>query len=131
MGSMTLNVAADHSEPWVPADTFAARLAVVRVAMGGLNIKEAATLCQINPESWRRWEDGAFPRNLEDVCWQIHDATRIDFHWLIGGGPLGGLRTGSFSSDLVALPEPTGQGQLLDDELWPYEFYAKPALASV
>lgn len=42
-----------------------------------------------------------------------------------------GVRTGSFSSLLTALPEPTGQGQLLDDELSPFEFFARPALASV
>lgn len=113
---------------WIPEDSFRVRLGVVRVALGGLNIKEAATLCGINPETWRRWEDGNSPRDLEGVCAQIHRATGIDYRWLIGGGP---LRTGSFSSLLTMLDVPTGQGTLLDPELEPYDFYARAELAAV
>lgn len=56
------------------------------------------------------------------------------------GAPLGhatsaafiyGIRTGSFSSDLIALPEPTGQGQLLGNDLEPLDFFSKPELCSV
>lgn len=125
---MAAPMAATASEPWIPEDTFRNRLGLVRVALGGLNIKEAATLCGINPESWRRWEDGKSPRNLESVCEQIHLATGLDYHWLIGGGP---LRTGSFSPTLRGLDILTGQGTLLDTDLSPLEFFSRPELASV
>lgn len=99
-------------ESWIPEDTFRHRLGLIRVALGGLNIKEAAELCDLNPENWRRWEDGAgSPRDLEGVCQKIHDHTGLDYRWLIGGGP---LRTGSFATWLEALPEPTGQLSLDD-----------------
>lgn len=125
---MAAPMAATAVEPWIPEDTFRNRLGLVRVALGGLNIKEAATLCGINPESWRRWEDGKSPRNLEAICEQIHLATGLDYHWLIGGGP---LKTGSFSPLLSALDICTGQGSLLDPDLEPLDFFSRPVLASV
>src|SRR5688572_8184333 len=97
---MAAPMAAQAPEPWIPEDSFRNRLGTLRVALGGLNIKEAATLCGISPENWRRWEDGKSPRNLEAICEQIHLATGIDYRWLIGGGP---LRSGSFASLLSAL----------------------------
>lgn len=41
------------------------------------------------------------------------------------------LRTGSFSSELSALPVSTGQGTLLDADLEPLDFFSRPQLASV
>lgn len=129
---MAANMTPDTTtDPWVPEDTFAVRLGIVRVALGGLNIKEAATLCGISPESWRRWEDGKSPRNLDDTCWQIHQHTGIDYGWLMMGGPLTSIRTGSFSSHLAALADPTGQGSLLADDLSPLDFYSRADLALV
>lgn len=113
---------------WIPEDSFRVRLGIVRVALGGLNIKEAAETCGINPETWRRWEDGKSPRDLESVCSQIHRSTGIEYRWLIGGGP---LKTGSFSSLLLALDVPTGQGSLLDADLEPHDFYSRADLALV
>jgi hypothetical protein len=115
-------------EPWIPDDTFRHRLGTIRVALGGLNIKEAAQLCGISPENWRRWEDGKSPRNLESVCDQISRATGLDYQWLIAGGP---LRTGSFASRLTCLDDVIGQGTLLDTDLEPLDFYSRPILASV
>lgn len=114
-------------EPWVPDDSFQNRLGLIRVALGGLNIKEAATLCAISPESWRRWEDGTPPRNLPEVCRKIHRATGLDYRWLMVGGPLE-VQNLKF---LFALDEPCGQGQLLDGELMPLDFYSRPALVGV
>lgn len=113
---------------WIPEDSFRNRLGLVRVALGGLNIKQAAELCGINPETWRRWEDGKSPRDLETVCAQIHRATAIDYRWLIGGGP---LRTGSFSSVLQALDGVPGQTTFLDDDGEPLDFYRRADLALV
>lgn len=100
-------------EPWIPEDNFRNRLGLVRVALGGLNIKEAAELCGLSAENWRRWEDGGSPRDLEGVCWQIHERTGLDYRWLIAGGTLSATRTGSFSS-LLLLPEVEGQTTLDD-----------------
>jgi hypothetical protein len=129
MTQQTTAAAAEVAEPWIPEDTFRNRLGLVRVALGGLNIKEAAELCGLNPENWRRWEDGAgSPRDLEGVCRKIADATGLDYRWLIAGG---GLRTGSLASGLEALPEPTGQGSLFAEDDEPEDFWSRPFLTSV
>ena len=128
MHGMAAPMTAPATEPWIPEDTFRHRLGLIRVALGGLNIKEAATLCGINPESWRRWEDGKSPRNLETICEQIHLATGLDYHWLIGGGP---LRTGSFSSLLRGLDSPPGQGSFLDDDGELLDPWCRAELAAV
>lgn len=60
--------------------------------MGGLNIKRAATLCGINPESWRRYEAGGNVHDLPDVCRRISKATGYDYRWLIAGGELTSVR---------------------------------------
>jgi transcriptional regulator with XRE-family HTH domain len=115
MHGMAAQVAAEID--WIPEDSFR-----------GLNIKEAADLCGISPETWRRWEDGSSPRDLESVCAQIHRATGLDYRWLIGGGP---LRTGSFSSVLFGLDAVPGQTTFLDDDLNPLPIYERAELALV
>jgi len=78
----------------IPVDTFGVRLAIVRVAaLNGANVAEAARICDLNDESWRRWESGSHPRNYEQVCREIADAAGVDLAWLMMGG---GLRTGSY-----------------------------------
>lgn len=114
-------------EPWIPEDSFRARLGVLRVVLGGLNIKQAAMLCGISPENWRRWEAGSGPRNLEEVARTISKATGVDYRWLIGGGPLRDQNR----KFLTSLPAIIGQGSLLDDDLVPVEFYSRPFLAAV
>ncbi len=42
-----------------------------------------------------------------------------------------GLRTGSFSSLLLALDSPIGQGTLLDTDLEPFDFYSRADLTPV
>ena len=94
-----MSIAETHSplpltdpETGIPYDSFAARLAVVRIAMGGLNVKAAAIACDIEPESWRRWEHRAdsFPRDMVAVCTKIarHTSPNISRDWLMFGGPL-------------------------------------------
>jgi hypothetical protein len=75
---------------WIPDDsTFGARLALVRQRMGW-NISTAATRCELDAESWRAWEKGRRPRDLQVVCEHIADATDANYAWLLGGS-----RTGS------------------------------------
>lgn len=74
---------------WVPADDFAARLALIRQALGGWNVKRTADLCGIDDQSWRNWEAGrGKPRDYEEVCRRIARATDCDLRWLLAGGPL-------------------------------------------
>lgn len=80
---------AELGPAWVPADDFAARLALVRQALGGWNVKRAADLCGIDDQSWRNWEAGkGKPRDYEAVCGKIAAATGVDRRWLQAGGPL-------------------------------------------
>jgi len=68
------------------ADTFGARLALVRQRMGWGNVKEAALACGAPVESWRNWErDGARPRNIVDIAERIAERTGCDFYWLLTG----------------------------------------------
>lgn len=72
----------------IPADTFSARLVLARHFAGRLSIEQAATRADVNPEAWRRWEDGAKPRDKIEAAQAIADALEIDFNWLLLGGPL-------------------------------------------
>jgi hypothetical protein len=72
----------------IPSDTFSMRLVIVRHFAGRLSIEQAASQAGINPEAWRRWEDGARPRDLIEVTSAISEAYGIDLNWLMFGGPL-------------------------------------------
>lgn len=76
----------------IPSDTFSLRLSIARHHAGRLSIEQAAKLCGINPENWRRWEDGARPRDRIEVSQAISEALRMDLDWLMFGGPLLGAR---------------------------------------
>jgi hypothetical protein len=85
--------ARDHPErPRIPADTFPARLVLARHYAGRLSIEKAAERCGINSENWRRWEDGAKPRDKVEIAEAISDSLDIDFDWMLFGGPLTGSR---------------------------------------
>lgn len=75
---------ASDQEPWIPQDTFGARLALVRQRMHW-NIAEAATACGLGDENWRQWERGRSPRNLQDVAEAIAARTGCDLTWLMMG----------------------------------------------
>lgn len=71
--------------PWVPDDTFAARLALVRNRMGW-NVLEAATACEVSDQSWHNWESGGSkPRAMDEVIGRIAKATGCDPVWLMFG----------------------------------------------
>lgn len=75
--------------PWIPDDqTFGARLALIRQAMGWGNVKEAARACGIPTETWRSWEsrtDAALPRKAVERVRQIVAVTGVDLDWLLLG----------------------------------------------
>ena len=72
---------------WIPTtDTFGARLALVRNAMGW-NMKEAADECGINQTSWGNWEQGVEPRGLAKAITKIVMRTGVDRDWLLWGAP--------------------------------------------
>lgn len=77
---------------WRPDDsTFGARLALIRQRMGWGNVREAAVVCGIPPESWRTWErDNVAPRRLVEMAGLIANRTGCDFYWLIAGPQTGG-----------------------------------------
>ena len=72
----------------IPADTFAARLRLVRMHAGDLTILEAAERTGLNYGSWSNWERGMMPRDLRDVVLAITGALGIDRDWLMYGGQL-------------------------------------------
>ena len=79
----------DHTpEPWIPEDSFAARLALVRVHLGGWNVAKTARFCGIDDQTWRNWEAGGHVRDMEGVCRKIANAVGCSGRWLMVGGQL-------------------------------------------
>lgn len=80
--------------PWIPNDTFAVRLAAIRVALGEIsgtgawNVKKAATFCGVDAGSWRNWEASKHPQDYIAVCNKIARKVGCDLDWLVRGGPL-------------------------------------------
>jgi DNA-binding XRE family transcriptional regulator len=72
----------------LPMESFGARLAIVRQYVGGWNVSRAARACGIDAQTWRNWEAGRYPHNLEAACLRISEALNIDYRWLMIGGPL-------------------------------------------
>lgn len=79
------------TEPWTANDaTFGARLALIRQRMAWGNVKEAALICGIPPQSWRTWErDGVMPQGGRyfAICAQIARASGCDYGWLVDRRP--------------------------------------------
>lgn len=87
MTTEVVGTAKGAGQPWIPAaDTFGARLALVRQHMAWGNIVEAATACTLPVASWRNWErDGRSPRNIVEISRKIAARTGCDFLWLLTG----------------------------------------------
>lgn len=99
------------TDPWVPADTFGARLAQIRQHLGGWNVKRTAELCGIDDQTWRNWERGpSKPRDFEAICKQIADATGCNLDWLMRGGPV--IRWSSDGAPLTCVNDVLGQMEL-------------------
>lgn len=75
----------DLPSNWVPANTFADRLARLRRVMGW-NFMEAGRGCGLSGKSWRLWEQhDRQPYNLLEVATKISEATRCSLVWLLTG----------------------------------------------
>lgn len=79
-----------HAEGWVPEDSFALRLVIVRRQSGDLSQVEAAERCGLKPSTWATWENGARPRGMDKVVESIHRGLGTNKVWLMWGGPLTG-----------------------------------------
>jgi transcriptional regulator with XRE-family HTH domain len=75
------------TDAWVPVDTFAVRLRLIRFELGA-SVDEICSACQVKPATWSKWERGAEPRRMGAVVMQIAEATGADRDWLMWGGPL-------------------------------------------
>lgn len=104
----------------IPQDRFGVRLAIIRAEMGW-NVTQAADVCGTTGQSWHNWEAGGTPRDYEQVCSRIAEATGYAAAWIKAGGA---LRSRCFSP--LALVK-GGAGQLEMD----FDPPARPALAVV
>ena len=90
---MTSSAMINDETPWTSNDsTFGARLALVRQYRGWGNVKEAAVICGIAPQSWRTWErDNVMPQGSRyfDICAKIAKASGCDYGWLVDRRPCG------------------------------------------
>jgi transcriptional regulator with XRE-family HTH domain len=89
--------AVETDRGWIPsADTFGARLALVRNHLG-LNARAAAERAGVDDSSWLAWETkGTKPRDLVEKARQISDALGCDFLWLLTGQTSPDAHTGRF-----------------------------------
>jgi transcriptional regulator with XRE-family HTH domain len=77
---------------WVPADTFALRLRILRHQLG-VSVEEIAGRCRVSPATWSNWERGSRPRDLAQVVARVAAETGVSRDWLMWGGPLVSLST--------------------------------------
>lgn len=84
------------TERWIPVDSLATRILLVRTTLG-LSQREAAARTGIPYGSWQSMEDGRSPRDLPSKIARISITLGVDRDWLMWGGPL-------------AQPSPDGDG---------------------
>lgn len=73
---------------WVPGDSLALRLVLVRHALG-VSQREAAARCGLTFGEWQSIEAGRKARGLDEKVAKISDSLGVDRMWLMWGGPLG------------------------------------------
>lgn len=87
---MTTNTHARGVHGWVPPGKFGTRIWQVRRHLG-MSVAEFAGMIGQQPTQVSRWEHGARPRNLPEVCRRINAVTGVDLFWLLyGDSPDGG-----------------------------------------
>lgn len=72
---------------WIPEDTLAARLVLVRRHLG-LTQRQAAETSGLTFGEWQSMEDGRQPRGLDVKVARISLALGVARDWLMWGGPL-------------------------------------------
>jgi transcriptional regulator with XRE-family HTH domain len=75
------------TERWIPRDTLATRVLLVRNALG-LSQREAAAHAGIGFGAWQSMEDGRSPRDLPAKIARMSMTFGVDRDWLMWGGPL-------------------------------------------
>jgi transcriptional regulator with XRE-family HTH domain len=73
-----------HLRAWVPSDTFATRLVLVRRELG-VSVKEAAAQAGLHYATWSTWENGRKPADMAAVVRAISDGLGVDRDWLMWG----------------------------------------------
>lgn len=73
-----------HMRAWVPANTFATRLILVRRELG-ISVKEAAARAGLHYATWSTWENGRKPADMPTVVKAISDGLGVDRDWLMWG----------------------------------------------
>lgn len=73
-----------HLRPWVPSNTFATRLVLVRRELG-LSVKAAAEKCDLHYATWSTWENGRKPADMAAVVTAIVEGLGVDRDWLMWG----------------------------------------------
>lgn len=68
----------------VPLDTLGNRLLLMRHELG-LTVEEISARCDIAPATWSTWENGARPRDREEVVRKIASGTGYDRNWIMWG----------------------------------------------
>lgn len=79
-----------HTDPrtgFVPADSLANRLILVRKELG-LTQRDAAEQAGVGYGAWQSWEAGSSPHNEVRVLTRVADALGVDREWLMFGGGL-------------------------------------------
>lgn len=92
--------------PWIPRNTFAARLLLVRHELG-ISQEEAAAKCGLDDGSWSNWENGTIPRQQGKVVQTISEALGVDREWLIWDGGL--LTSGYIQTPALAVVPDDGE----------------------
>jgi transcriptional regulator with XRE-family HTH domain len=72
---------------WIPQDTLALRLILVRRVLG-LSQRAAAAQCDLTFGEWQSMEAGSAARGVAEKVTKISAATGVDRDWLMWGGPL-------------------------------------------
>ncbi|GAA4391491.1 helix-turn-helix domain-containing protein [Tsukamurella soli] len=91
---------AAHEEDWIPGDSLATRVTVVRATLG-INRKELSERSGLSENVLQSIEDGRSVRDAHKKVSAIARATGVSREWLAFGGPL---------SEDGPTPEPPGRG---------------------
>lgn len=78
---------AQPAEGWIPEDSLALRLFLVRKQLG-LSQRQAALKTGVSYGSWQSMEDGRQARGVDTKVAKICAALGVDREWLMWGGPL-------------------------------------------
>ena len=75
---------------WIPSDSFATRIAILRRELG-MSRAEFAEHVGLTANQIQGMEDGRSPQRLQEKVQKIHKATGVDREWLMWGGALTSL----------------------------------------